>query len=61
MASMVDPAGLTTTYDRDEDGNITKTTHPSGATYDQVYDPSGNLISFTDVLIETFRQGCDEG
>ncbi len=48
FASVTDPSGLTTSYNRDEDGNATRITQPSGAIYDQNYDTQGNLTSFTD-------------
>lgn len=45
---MIDPADLTTEYERDSQGNLVQLRPPSGAVYDQDYDAVGNLTSFTD-------------
>lgn len=48
---VVDPAGFTTTIERDADGNPTQTTLPSGAVFNRTFDDQGNLLAITDLTV----------
>ncbi|MCA9983264.1 MAG: hypothetical protein KDE59_03180, partial [Anaerolineales bacterium] len=51
FTGVTDPAGLTTTIERDADGNPLQTTLPSGASFLGSYDANGNLLSYTDQTV----------
>lgn len=51
IATTVDPAGLTTTIDRDRDSNPTKTTYPSGQVINQTFDSRGNPLTVNDPTV----------
>ena len=46
--SIKDRAGLTTTYERDDDGNATRIVYPSGHAETRTYDDEGNVETFLD-------------
>lgn len=48
---VVNPAGFTTTIERDADGNPIQTTLPSGAVFNRTFDDQGNLLTITDLTV----------
>ncbi|MEZ4864465.1 MAG: RHS repeat-associated core domain-containing protein [Caldilineaceae bacterium] len=52
IASILDPAGLKTTIDRDQDSNPTKYTYPSGQVINQTFDSNGNLLTVNDPTVQ---------
>jgi YD repeat-containing protein len=46
--SITDPAELTTTYERDADGNATRIVYPSGHAEMRTYDDKGNVETLYD-------------
>lgn len=51
IATTVDPAGLTTIIERDQNSNPTKTTYPSGQIINQSFDGRGNPLTVNDPTV----------
>ncbi|MFZ4660948.1 MAG: RHS repeat-associated core domain-containing protein [Caldilineaceae bacterium] len=52
IATTSDPAGLTTTIERDRDSNPTKSTYPSGQVINQSFDSRGNPLTINDPTVQ---------
>jgi len=52
IGSQTNAAGLTTTYQRDQDGNATQSKLPSGAIYNHTFDARGNQLSIHDQTLD---------
>jgi RHS repeat-associated protein len=52
IATTIDPAGLTTTIERDRDSNPTKSTYPSGQVIKQSFDSRGNPLTINDPTVQ---------
>ncbi len=51
LLSLTDPIGLSTTVERDADGNETRTVFASGQAYASTYDERGNMLTRTDEVL----------